>query len=280
MIDLLLQLEAELRRAAPDVAAKLLPGLEPDRIEALLAELPYPVPEEVRALYAWHNGTDYAYGAYRAEIYRGGMFLPLHEALSNRSGALGNTEGWDERWLPLFMDEHFLFHAVVCGPEGGAVVYFSYLDLPDFEVDYPSLSALVRSVIKRWQTGVYWILETGEVSLDPRALAALRREEDGADPDVAGLVATLHDGFNGRERDWSSALSRLRTRLYPSAVPLLVSLLADPSGHSHFYAVELLWAIQDPMALPALERAAREDAEENVRRYAQKAIREWGGAPT
>lgn len=255
------------------MARKLRPGLQLEQVDGMLAEVPQPVPQELRILYSWHDGTDYAVGAYRAEIYRGGMFLPLAEALANRSGGLsGAKEAWDERWVPVFMDEHFAFDAVVCGLEGGAVVSFSYLDLPQFAVEYRSLGDLVRSLITRWETGVYRIDETGGVVLDPRSLAALRRQEDGDDPDVTGLVQALRVGG---EKDWLDALSRLRTRLYPSAVPSLIALLEDHAASRHWYAVELLGSIGDPSALPALVRAATEDADENVRKYAEITVRDW-----
>src|SRR5258707_14692056 len=119
MIGLLGELEDELARSAPPVAAALRPGLARDQIDALLEALPQPIPEDVRALYSWHDGTEKVHGAYRAEVYRGGMFLPLDEAVENRSGGMANGYGWDERWLPLFMDEHFIFEAGGCGSGGG-----------------------------------------------------------------------------------------------------------------------------------------------------------------
>jgi hypothetical protein len=200
------------------------------------------------------------------------MFLPLHEALANRAGGMESASGWDERWLPIFTDEHTLFDGVVCGPGGGAVVTFAYLDLPSFHVDYLSLGDLIRSLIKRWQTGVYWILETGEVSLDPRARAALRREEDGHDPDVSAMMQALR---SADESEWMGALWLLRTRLYPSAVPALTGLLVDGPRHSRWQAVELLAEIRDPSAKGALARAANDDPDENVRRYAAKVLHEW-----
>jgi HEAT repeat protein len=272
MIDLLRELELELSRAAPGIAATLLPRLPLESIDRLLEELPQPVPQDLRTLYSWHDGTDYDYGAYRAEIFRGGMFLPLHEALANRAGGMESASGWDERWLPIFTDEHTLFDCVVCGSGGGAVVTFAYLDLPSFHVDYLSLGDLIRSLIKRWQIGIYWIRETGEVSLDPRALAALRREEDGHEPDVSALVQALR---STDESEWTGALWRLRTRLYPSAVPALTALLVDGPRHNRWHTVELLAEIRDPSAKHALTRAASDDLDEHVRKYAAKVLEEW-----
>jgi hypothetical protein len=272
MIDLLGELEDELARSAPSVAAALRPGLPRERIDALLEGLPEPIPDDVRALYSWHDGTEEVYGAYRAEVYRGGMFLPLDEAIRNRSGGMENGLGWDQRWLPMFMDEHFIFQAVVCGPGGGAVVSFAYIDLPSFHGEYASVRDLVQSVIRRWRLGIYWMTDAGDVGIDPRALAALRREEDGAGAEVEGLVRALRDGT---EAAWEDALWRLRTRLYPSAVPALIDLIQDPTaGRVRTYTAELLGVIGGAAAADALLRAADSDQDELVRRMAAAALRD------
>jgi len=272
MIDLLGELEDELARSAPPVAAALRPGLARDRIDTLLAQLPQPIPEEVRTLYSWHDGTDEVQGAYRAEIYRGGMFLPLEEALANRAGGMEGAAGyWDERWLPLFTDEHAQFDAVVCGVDGGQIVSFSCVDLPDFDVEYRSMGDFVRSLLRRWQLGVYSMNEWGGVHLDRRALGALRREEDGDEPDVPALVRSLCDGG---ETEWLAALVRLRTRLYPTAVPALIEMLLDPTAGRRTYAAEVLGVIGGAAAADALRRTAETDHDELVRRMAAIALRD------
>jgi cell wall assembly regulator SMI1 len=272
MIDLLRELEAELVRAAPPSAAALRPGLAADQIDELLSSLPHPIPDELPALYAWHDGTEEVQGAYRAEIYRGGMFLPLEEALANRAGGMEGAAGyWDERWLPLFTDEHALFDAVVCGPGGGQIVSFSYVDLPDFDVVYRSISDFVRSLVRRWQLGVYSMNEWGGVHLDRRALGALRREEDGDEPDVPALVRSLRDGG---ETEWLAALVRLRTRLYPTAVPALIDMLLDPTAGRRTYAAEVLGVIGGAAAADALRRTAETDHDELVRQMAAVALRD------
>src|SRR5260221_11228394 len=273
MIGLLGELEDELARSAPPVAAALRPGLARDQIDALLEALPQPIPEDVRALFSWHDGPEKVHGAYRAEVYRGGMFLPLYEAVENRSGGMANACGWDEHWLPLFMDEHFIFEAVVCGSGGGgAVVSFAYIDLPAFHPEYASMRDLVQSVIRRWRVGIYWMTDSDDVGIDPRALAALRREEDGDDSEVEGLVTALRDGT---EAAWGDALWRLRTRLYPRVVPALIDLIQDPTaGRVRTYAAELLGVIGGRAAAAALRRTAESDQDELVRDMAAAALRD------
>jgi hypothetical protein len=272
MIDLLRELEDELGRAAPPVAAALRPGLAGDHIDSRLEGLPQPIPEDVRDLYSWHDGAEKVFGAYRAEVYRGGMFLPLEEAVANRSGGIDSGHGWNTGWLPVFMDEHFIFEAVACGPGGGAVVNFAYVDLPEFHSEYSSLRDLIQSVILRWRAGIYWMTDAGEVGIDPRALAALRREEDGAEVDVAGLVRALRDWAKPERSD---ALWRLRTRLYPAAVPALIEMIEDPAaGRVRTYAAEILGVIGGTAAADALRLTAAGDQDELVRGMAAAALRD------
>jgi hypothetical protein len=272
MIDLLRELEHELARSAPPVAAALRPGLMRDRVDSLAEDLPQPIPEDVRSLYCWHDGAEEVHGAYRAEVYRGGMFLPLEEALANRTGGMGDASGdWNERWLPVFTDEHLLFEAVVCGPGGGQVVQFSFLDLPDFDVDYPSLHDFVRSLIRRWREGIYTMIEGEYVHLDLRLLGALRREEDGGEPDVDSLVRALREGT---QAEWLASLGRLRSRLYPTAGPALIDMLQDPTAGRRTYAAELLGAIGGAPAIGALRRTAESEQDELVRGMAAAALRD------
>lgn len=272
MIDLLRELEDELARSAPPVAAAFRPGLAGERIGALLEGLPQPIPEDVRVLYSWHDGTEEMHGAYRAEVYRGGMFLPLEEALANRTGGMDGTAGdWNERWLPVFTGEHALFEAVVCGPGGGQLVHFSFLDLPDFDIDYASLRDFVTSMIRRWREGIYTMIEGGYGHLDRRGLGALRRDEGDVRPDVDALARALREG---PEAEWLAALWRLRTRLYPSAVPALIEMLRDPTAQRRNYAAELLGVIGGQPAADALRRAAESDPDELKRATAAAALRD------
>lgn len=268
MIDLLQELEAELKRSAPESAAVLRPGLGRHEIETLLGQLAQPVPEDVRQLYAWHDGTEPTWGSIRAELFTTGEFLPLQAALSIRDAVVENGK-WDERWLPVFGDErHYYFHAVVCGTEGGAVVSVSYLDLPDFDFEYPSLRGLVESLVRRWRAGAYHPASGGGIDADYRALAAVRREEDGPGADVDALVKDL---VGEEEKLRGTALHRLRSRLYPEAVPALIDALEDPNVTYKWTLIELLGMTGDPQAVPALERTAQNSPEHNYRSYAAKA---------
>lgn len=147
----------------------------------------------------------------------------------------------------------------------------SYLDLPGFHLEYRTLREFVESLVRRWRSAVYRVSKLGEVNADYRALAAIRRDEDGTEPDVPGLVARLAHG-DGDE--WSDALFQLRSRLYPAAVPSLIELLYDPAGMSRTYAAELLGSIGGRPAADALRRTAADEPDEVVRNMAVAALRD------
>lgn len=228
MIELLRQLEAELAKSAPPVVAALRPGLTAERIEDLISVLPQPVPEDLRTLYAWHDGTEKVHGAYRAELFTFGTMAPLADALTLWEAVIENADGsWDRRWFPIFGEEYGYFHTVACGQGGGAVLTLSYLDLPASHVEYPSLPAFVQSLLWRWRSGVYHLASHAVVDADYRALAAIRREEDGNEPDVVGLVKDL---ARGEGTAWENASYMLGSRLYPGAVPALIAVMHHPTG--------------------------------------------------
>ena len=148
---------------------------------------------------------------------------------------------------------------------------FSYLDLPDFDVDYPSLRNFTRSLIRRWREGIYSMAEADNVRLDRCALAALRREEDGHETDTDDLVRALREGT---EVEWLAALVRLRTRLYPTAVPALIGVLKDPTAQRRTFTAELLGVIGGQPAADALRDAAENDPDELERAMAAAALRD------
>jgi cell wall assembly regulator SMI1 len=159
--DALTGFEAELKRRAPGIAAALHPGLDGERVTALLADFPHQVPAELRELYTWHDGTEEVSGG-RAELFPGGRWLPLADALTTWADAMeaNRQEGqaiWDPRWLPLTTDGRDGYHAVACGSGDGRIVAFFFVDLPDgWWLEHAGLTAMIEKLTRRWTHGVYW----------------------------------------------------------------------------------------------------------------------------
>ena len=71
----------------PEVLAALRPGVEPAAFGALESLLGQPLPADVRALYAWHDGqADDQGGHYISGLFFGLTFLPLAEVTRLHAG--------------------------------------------------------------------------------------------------------------------------------------------------------------------------------------------------
>jgi cell wall assembly regulator SMI1 len=86
MSQILAHLEAILKTNAPQVLAELQPGLSVEQIAKLETQYHIQVPEEIKAIYEWHNGSARLAATNRLSefipLYR---FLPLDEALADRA---------------------------------------------------------------------------------------------------------------------------------------------------------------------------------------------------
>jgi len=271
----LANLEKELIQRAPLVSRALRPALSDARIEQILRPLAHTVPDQLRLLYRWHDGTELVEGR-RAYLFPGAKWLPLEEAVKTWSDAqegdrLSGRPTWDSRWLPIFTDGSDGFDVVVCGEGGGQLLAFYFVDLPDTWSEFSDLRSLVDALTRRWTGAAYWQGEDGAVEEDPRAVAAIRRAMDRQQPNVDQLLATLAQGSPEASQH---ALGFLRLRLYPEAVPGLLKMLEAGSDRGRRSAAELLGLIGEPAATGALESAAATDQDEIVRMLARNALKE------
>lgn len=89
--------EAALVRLSPESAADLRPPATADALARLeSAVVPFAVPNEVQALYEWHDGG-------RLTAFAGRRFLSIDEVIREREFLIDMVEE-PPSWLPLFMD--------------------------------------------------------------------------------------------------------------------------------------------------------------------------------
>ena len=263
---------------APAIRAALRPGLTDQEIRRITREIPHQLPSLVMDLYRWHDGTEFVLGPYRAELFPEGQMFPLAEAVRLRADAIeGDRKSgdslWQSSWLPVFTEGKEVFRVVTLGDDGGQVLYFDFVDLPDTITEFEGLDQLIESLIRRWAAGAYRQSSDGSVEEDPRIVAELYRAEDRQPVDINRLLRDLAEGSEDVHR---RSLYLLRTRLYPAAVPGLIWLLSHGADRTRLNAAELLGELADPAAYEPLRRAAAQDADELVRALARKSVEKFG----
>ena len=189
VLDALGRIEAWLAAHAPRVAAALRPPLPRATVEALTAGLPCRLPEEVYALYGWHDGTEEVAGSF---IWYHD-FLPLEVALDayrqllasdaevqrmlaadewyQRRVAAGEEAPehpfWDPAWFPLFafQGEYYL---VDCGGPPGqpAPVRYFFGHYTEHPVVCADLAALLQTAAAWYERGAVWVDDPETGALD------------------------------------------------------------------------------------------------------------------
>lgn len=270
-------LDTLLRQRAPSISSALRPPLGALELQNLLEPWGYRLPDEAAALYRWHDGCEFVDGTNRAQLFPGGEMLPLHEAIEKRNEAsdadrLHSPQGWKSTWFPLFVGYQWRYWVVDNALPDSPVISFDWVDLPETWGAYESLKLMLNAIVSCWNKGAYREGPHASVEEDRRAVAEINRELDGDSPDVNGLVASL---AGTGDHNFSQALARLRTRLYPEAVPALIRLL-DTESRGRIAAVELLGAIGGPQATAKLRHLADSDPEDLVRDFARHTLDEVG----
>ena len=86
MPEILSQLESVLSTNAPSVLADLQPGISPGDIAKLETQYHIQLPDEIKAIYEWHNGS--VNNTNRMSVFVPiHRFLPLEEALAERTAS-------------------------------------------------------------------------------------------------------------------------------------------------------------------------------------------------
>jgi len=131
---------------------------------------------------------------------------------------------------------------------------------------------MLNVLVRCWSDGAYRQGPNGTVEEDRRAVAAINRVFDPRPVNIDRLIADLS---GGDDHLYSQALARLRTRLYPEAVPGLIRML-DKESTGRIAAVELLGAIGGPAAIDKLREVAEKDPDALVRDFSRHTVEEAG----
>jgi cell wall assembly regulator SMI1 len=260
----------------------LQPGLTTEEIDSLAEGLPFQFPDDLRSLYRWRNGSEPANRP--NQLFPGGGFLPLNDAVVNYRGFLEAARGavsgtstnlseiYDPRWFPVFLNYANSAYVVVCGggPARGSVWDVLLEDVSERDQVADTIGHFIEIVARRWDVGAYFFDSQSGPLEDYAALAAERRAKHPMSIDVEILVNSL---AADNPHECASALRSLKNFLYPEAGPLLLRLLEHSDRGARANAAALLGQMGDPSAIPALI-SAMDDREYSVRESAKWAISE------
>lgn len=310
LLDILLRFE--------NLALPVLPqwgeGLSDAQIDALVGDLPFKLPEEVRQYFRWKNGRRMGEVKYPHCLLPDGEIMSLGEAIQDYQAlmALDNRRVtsqtqtnpalatdpyqlfehnacWEQQWLPLFLDGSGGYYVAICDPKEVTTtpIYFIFLESPNgLMLAYDSLTSLFLTVVTAHETGAYWVDKEGCIQRDRAKLLSI---QDALNPrrhayllQAAGNAKTLLDLVNALTRtdgDVSANATRALRLLGDASVvePLLHQLQHERAG-VRYSVIRILGELRDQRAIAPLKLAAAKDPDAFVRQQAEYALRQLNSA--
>jgi hypothetical protein len=139
--ELLHALEERWRKRGADTPARMAPGLRDDEIDRIAAPLGFGLPQEIRTLYRWHDGS----GRYHM-IWGRGM-LPLRVAVVEAA----DPPPWDEvrrpGWMQILDERPYLMADCTVGVDDPVPIWHYG---PDWEEPTRPVFASVGDMVAFW----------------------------------------------------------------------------------------------------------------------------------
>ena len=168
MPEILSHLEAVLHTNAPPVLTDLRPGISRDEIVKLEAQYQVKIPEEIKTIYAWHNGS-VQYTNRSSDFVPGHRFMPLEEALAERVASTPEKAalaqhvfyrffaGHRDPWVCLFSDgagDGYWFDLKRQPSEGA--IFSSFTEDASYTF-FPSAKNLMAGITACYEKGAFHI---------------------------------------------------------------------------------------------------------------------------
>lgn len=266
------------KRLELPITTALGPGLSQANIVDQFRGFAGQMPEEVCALYQWHNGSG------DEECFPGTRWLSLEQALcyvrQQRHLATGRAPRrqrpadpyWPPQWLPIFGDVigDSECYVVSCptSPQHDAPVYYVSCDEDDtLYLAYDSLTQMLETLATCYETGAYWVdvspldgqrrvfqhrEQVAQITLaqNPQRTAWWLAQVPGAQT-VEDLAACVEQPYGNV---WL-AIHFLRD---PRLVPPLIAVLHGGSLEARCTAARLLGELADPRGIAPLLTALQD----------------------
>ncbi|ELS31342.1 MULTISPECIES: SMI1/KNR4 family protein [Pseudanabaena] len=180
-------------------------GVKESAFDLILRNRSVLLPDEVKDLYRWSNGT---YNT-NNRLFPGISFMSLQEALFQYSSKLRNAEEsaihagrqadrtwWKRYWFPIFFrdeGDYFILINNKSNKSPSPVFLYNYSDWNDIRPKYmyTSLTSMIRTIVECYETGAYYIVEqNGEMfhECDPEKEETIRLKHN---PEALGSYFDL-----------------------------------------------------------------------------------------
>lgn len=177
------RIEAWLKLNAPEADAALSPPLGAEELRRRLEPFPYPISEEMSALYQWRNGSKNRSNT---------PFIYYHDFMSvdraieeyrslNRTGFI---TGWSGSWFPIF-DFQGEYYFAACSPtkRKALPIRFYFNEDPETKVAYVNLTTMILTAADVYESGA---VERGpNGGLVERDIRRIRDIHQGRNPGIA-----------------------------------------------------------------------------------------------
>ncbi|MHB8845005.1 MAG: HEAT repeat domain-containing protein [Nitrospirota bacterium] len=280
-------------------------GLTDDEIQAALNSLPYKVSREIKVLYKWSNGSS---GRPELQLIPGYRMFSLNEAIkrtnimskirqentpwyerfkitsiiSTKNENSVRDDVWNENWFPLFSvwDADYL---VVVGSEKekeSSPVYYVYSEGGGSYMAYDSITTMVQTVIKCYEKNAYLVnTKNSEIIEDEIAVSKITSDLNPIRTNtlLASLNVTKIEGLVDKLKDKDGfvrgrALNAIILLKDSRLVEPLLEMLQEPDPDIRNMAVKGLGELRNVVAVNSLEKLAKNDSDEVVRKNAKNAM--------
>lgn len=160
MPEILHRLELVLQTNAPQILPTLQPGLSDAEIARLEQQHGVRLPDDLKALYHWHDGAINSTNQTALEFLPIHRFVPLAEALAdrNQSKAQGPVVrgliGYRDSWIPLLADgagDGYWYDPKRTEAQGA--VFFNFTETASY-VFFPSVKNLFAGITEAYARGI------------------------------------------------------------------------------------------------------------------------------
>ena len=202
------EFDVVLGRSAPAVRNMLRPGLTDEAIDALSAPLlPLVLPDNLRALYRWHNGQYPHSPGSHTPLFHDADFLPLEAAVESYNVWIQVHLNWNPLWFPAFGSRWGLLVTLSQDPHVLAGEIWAF-DGENTEIStaYDSILGLVRTATAAWREADH--IEPDFLGPD----AEMRRAHNPSSvrPDGKPRLTVSMFDIDDWPGDWIEAAARVR----------------------------------------------------------------------